>query len=69
MCPCSVAVRTAMGAVAFLVLVLAEFGLAVLVFGRSATQFAIGYSSVPDMIGLAAQIVFAMFPVIHVWGQ
>ena len=56
-----------MGAVAFAVLMAAEFGLAGLVFGRSLDEQLAGYGSAPGAIGLAAQIGFAAFPVVQVW--
>jgi hypothetical protein len=65
--PRSVPTRSLMGVVALAVLVSAEFILAVLVFGRSTAQFFATYASVPGAIGLAAQIVFATFPVVQIW--
>jgi len=59
--------RSIVGAVAFVVLMAAEISLAVLVFRRSATESITAYESVPGAIGLAGQIVFAMFPVVQVW--
>ena len=59
--------RTAMGVVEFFVLMLAELGLSVLAFDRSVAQFSAAYGTLPGMIGLAAQIVFAAFPITHVW--
>ena len=65
--PRTVPVRSAMGAVAFVVLMTAEFGLAGLVFGRSLDECLASYASVPGAIGLAAQIVLAAFPIVQVW--
>src|SRR5438067_1551096 len=65
--PGRVGARAVMGVVAFTVLVSAEFIFAVLVFGRSTAQFFATYASVPGAIGLAAQIVFATFPVVQIW--
>jgi hypothetical protein len=62
----TVPARSLMGLVAFLVLMSAEVGLGA-VFGRSlADQLAI-YRSLAGAIGLAAQVIFAIFPVIQVW--
>ena len=61
----TVPARSAMGALAFAVLMLTEFGLAVLVIGRSPAEYLPTYSSMPGAIGLAAQIVFATFPVVQ----
>lgn len=58
--------RSLMGLVAFLVLMSAEVGLGA-VFGRSLMDQLAAYISPPGAIGLAAQMAFAMFPVIQVW--
>ena len=58
--------RSLMGLVAFLVLMSAEFGLAA-VFGRSLVDQLATYGTLPGAIGLAAQVIFATFPVIQVW--
>jgi hypothetical protein len=55
-----------MGLVALLVLVSAEVGLGA-VFGRSLVDQLATYGSLSGAIGLAAQVTFAMFPVIQVW--
>jgi hypothetical protein len=65
----TVAARSWMGLVAFLVLMSAEVGLGAVVFGRSlGDQFA-AYGSAAGAIGLAAQVIFATLPVIRVWRQ
>lgn len=64
--PREVLPRSLMGAVAFVMLMAAEFGLAALVFGRFMTEFFAAYASVPGAIGLAAQIAFATFPAMQV---
>ena len=56
-----------MGAVAFVVLMSAECGLAGQVFGRSLDDQLASYASAPGAIGFAAQIVFAAFPIVQVW--
>jgi hypothetical protein len=58
--------RSVMGLVAFLVLMSAEFGLGTL-FGRLLVDQLSAYRSLPGAIGLAAQVIFAVFPVIQVW--
>jgi hypothetical protein len=58
--------RSLMGAVAFLVLMSAEAGLGA-GFGRSLLDQLAGYGSLAGAIGLAAQVIFAMFPVVQVW--
>ena len=63
----TVPTRSLMGLVAFLVLMSAEVGLGAVVFGRSlGDQFA-AYGSAAGAIGLAAQVIFNMFPVLQVW--
>jgi hypothetical protein len=55
-----------MGLVAFLVLMSAEFGLGGLL-GRSLVDQLFAYCSLPGAFPLAAQVIFAAFPVIQVW--
>ena len=62
----TVPARLLMGLVAFLVLMSAEVGLGA-VFGRSIVDQLASYGSLSGAIGLAAQVIFAMFPVIQVW--
>lgn len=57
--------RASMSAVAFSLLMAAEFGVAVLLFGQSANDFLAGYRAPPGLIGLAAQIVFGVLPLIR----
>lgn len=54
--------RVLMGLVAFMVLMAAELGVSVGVFGRSVTDHFSSYASLPGVIGLAAQLGFASFP-------
>ena len=61
----TVPARLLMGFVAFLVLMSAEVGLGA-VLGRSLVDQLAGYKSLPGAIGLGAQMIFAMFPVIQV---
>jgi hypothetical protein len=58
--------RSLMGLIAFLVLMSAEVGSGG-VLGRSLVDQLVTYRSVAGAIGLAAQVIFAMFPVIEVW--
>jgi hypothetical protein len=64
--PRTVPTRSAMGVVAFVVLMAAEFGLGRLMFGRPVGEQLTAYGSAHGAIGLA-QIVFATFPVVQVW--
>jgi hypothetical protein len=57
--------RISMGAVAFGVLMSAELGLAIGVFGQSLATWWAGIGTSPGLIGLAGQILFAVFPVIQ----
>jgi len=50
------------GAIAFALLMIAEAGLAVLVFGQSLTTWQAALWRVPGVIGLAGQLVFALMP-------
>jgi hypothetical protein len=63
----TVMARSLMGLVAFLVLMSAEVGLAA-VFRRTLADQLATYGSPAGTIGLAAQVIFAMFPVVQVWG-
>jgi hypothetical protein len=65
--PRTVPLRSIMGAVAFATLMLAKLALAVLAFGRSLAEQLGPYWRAPGAIGLAAQVTFALFPIIHVW--
>ena len=56
-----------MGAVALVTLMLEELALAVLVFGRSPAEQFGAYVTRAGAIGFAAQVIFAVFPVIKVW--
>jgi len=62
----TVPARSLMGLVAFLVLMSFEVGLGA-VFDRSLVDQVAIYGSLAGSIGLAAQVIFAMFPVIQVW--
>jgi hypothetical protein len=61
----TVPTRSLMGLVAFLVLMLAEVGLGA-VLGRSLADQLTNYGSPAGAIGLAAQVIFATFPVIQI---
>ena len=54
--------RALMGTIALAVLMGCEFALAALVFDQSLSQFVLRYGTGPGMIGLAAQVCFAVFP-------
>jgi hypothetical protein len=62
----TVPARSLMGLVAFLVLMSAEGGLGA-VLGRSLLDQLAAYKSLPGVIGLSAQVIFAMFSVIQIW--
>ena len=63
----TVAARSWMGLVAFLVLMSAEVGLGAVVFGRSLVDQLATYGSLAGAIGLTAQVILAMFPVFQGW--
>ena len=62
----TVPARSLMGFVAFVVLMSAEVGLGA-VFGRSIADQLAAYGSLAGAIGLGAQMIFAVFPVIQGW--
>ncbi len=55
-----------MGLIAFLVLMSADVGLGA-VFGRSLVDQLAAFKLSPGAIGLGAQVIFAMFPVLQGW--
>jgi len=57
--------RVLMGAVAFVLLMLAEVGVSVFAFGRPIEDHFAAYRSTQGVIGLIAQITFAFFPLIQ----
>jgi hypothetical protein len=61
----SVASRAVMGGVAFSLLLLAEFLVGALLFGRTAAQHLALYREASYALGLAAQVGFAVMPVIQ----
>jgi hypothetical protein len=62
----TIAAGATMGCAAFATLMAGEIGLSALVFRRSFAGFLEGYRSLPGAIGLAAQIAFAMFPLVQI---
>lgn len=61
--------RLMMGGVAFLLLMLAELGVSVFAFGRTVAEHFDTYASPVAALGLAAQIAFALFPLLHLRGR
>jgi hypothetical protein len=61
----AVSQRLVMGGVAFALLMLAEIGVSVFAFGRSIEDHLAAYRSWQGVIGLIAQIAFAMIPVMQ----
>jgi hypothetical protein len=54
--------RLAMGGLAFALLMLAEIGVSTLAFQRTPIEHFQAYLAAPALVGLAGQIVFALFP-------
>jgi hypothetical protein len=54
--------RIAMGVVAFALLMAAEAGLSVALFGNTLEGHIAGYRALPAATGLVGQVVFALFP-------
>ncbi len=61
----ALAARLVMGLVAFAVLMLAEVTLAGVLFGRTVPEYLAGLTTVPGAIGIAAQVLFACFPLVR----
>ena len=58
----TVAARLVMGLAAFLVLMLAEVSLSVVLLGGTVTGYLANLTTLAGVIGLAAQVAFAAFP-------
>ncbi|WP_052341072.1 hypothetical protein [Salinarimonas rosea] len=54
--------RAAMGTLAFGLLILAELGLSVALFGRTPGAHWATYTTLPAQLGLAGQVAFALLP-------
>ena len=59
------ALRAAMGFTSFILLIGAEFGLARLGLARSTAEWLASYRTFSGLIGLAAQLAFAVFPLLR----
>jgi hypothetical protein len=65
--PRRIAPRACMGALAFALLMAAEFSLAVLAFGRTPSAFLASFGTVAGAIGLAAQMGYGLMPIWELW--
>lgn len=63
--PGDVPSRLTMGACAFALLMVAELGLSVMVFGNSLSSHLQHFATDPGAIGLAGQIAFGLFPLLQ----
>jgi hypothetical protein len=63
--PSELRARVAMGALAFTLLIAAETALGVWGFGLTLQQLLTGYRDAGPLLGLAAQIAWAVFPLIQ----
>lgn len=57
--------RAVMGALAFVLLMAGELGVSTLLMGRSVAEHLATYGEAPRQWGLAAQIAFAVFPLVR----
>jgi hypothetical protein len=64
--PPGVAQRLTMGGVAFAMLMLGEVGVSIVGFGRTLVGHLAAYQETAAQLGLAAQIAFALFPLVLV---
>ncbi len=67
--PGVLAQRLAMGGLAFVLLMAAETGVSVLAFGRTIVQHFETYRTAPSLLGLSAQIAFAVMPAIQLYAR
>ena len=63
--PASAGARVTMGAVAFALLMAAEFVLGVYGFGRSVGEILASFAELPAQVGLAGQVGFALIPLVR----
>ena len=63
--PSNTAARSAMGAMAFALLMIAEAVLSITVFGRSLWQHLQTFVATSGLLSLSAQILFALFPAVQ----
>lgn len=63
--PPGIAERLAMGGIAFALLMLGELGVSVWGFGRTVAEHIASFQAPGAQLGLAAQIAFALFPLLH----
>lgn len=61
----ALAARILMGAVAFVLLMLAELAVSIFLMGRTPAEHLATYSSLSALLGLAAQIAFAAMPLVR----
>lgn len=57
--------RLAMGASAFVMLMVAEWALGVLAFGRSLSEIVVAYGEAAGLVGLLGQLGFALIPLLQ----
>lgn len=62
--PAALGARVVMGVVAFALLMAGELGVSVFAFGRSVAEHFSTYGAFEAQLGLAAQLLFAAFPVL-----
>ncbi len=63
--PATIAARATMGSLAFALLLLAEAALGTLGLGRTISEHLASYQNLPERLGLAAQILFGLFPLLQ----
>ncbi|HEX7107683.1 MAG TPA: hypothetical protein VF224_00460 [Aestuariivirga sp.] len=63
--PARIPHRLAMGAAAFGLLMLAEFGLSVFAFNRSGAEYFALFLTTSGLLGLTGQIAFGLFPLLQ----
>lgn len=63
--PLRLAPRAAMGGIAFGLLMLTEFTLAIGLFGRSPSEYAAHFTTPHGLVGLIGQILFGLMPIVR----
>ena len=62
--PATLSARAAMGSLALLLLLFAETALAILGLDRTLHEQFMSYRNLPERLGLAAQVLFGLFPLV-----
>jgi hypothetical protein len=57
--------RLLMGGMAFGLLMVSEFGISIVAFGRRPVEYFTGFGDVPELLGLSGQVAFGLIPLLQ----